>query len=117
MVDDAMEVGLRTIFASYGWSEVLRLQIERTVPLPDALRSKAAAMLAPTATCRRYTTIGARAGLPREARYSCTVSPWSKARVCKGGSLSIGTHSTAEDSLSGSLSFSRGVITKSNATF
>ena len=29
MVDDAMEVGLRTIFASYGWSEVLRLQVER----------------------------------------------------------------------------------------
>ena len=29
MVDDAMEVGLRTIFTSYGWSEVLRLQVER----------------------------------------------------------------------------------------
>ena len=29
MVDDAMEVGLRTIFASYGWSDVLRLQVER----------------------------------------------------------------------------------------
>ena len=45
-------------------------EARRSVTLPDPLRSKAAAMLAPTATYRRYTTIGARAGLPREARYS-----------------------------------------------